>query len=111
MRNKSIENAGVPSLIESISKWHHDRNLVDGATDAHQFVKLTEEVGELAGNIARGKDISDDVGDIIVVLINHCERNDLSIYDCLLTAWMDIKDRKGKMIDGMFVKESDLRGD
>ena len=28
--------------------------------------------------------------------------------DCLETAWIDIKDRKGKMVDGIFVKEADL---
>jgi hypothetical protein len=28
--------------------------------------------------------------------------------ECLEVAYNDIKDRKGKMIDGVFVKESDL---
>ena len=28
--------------------------------------------------------------------------------DCVQAAWDDIKDRKGRMIDGVFVKESDL---
>lgn len=31
-----------------------------------------------------------------------------SLADCLLTAWMEIKDRKGRMVDGVFVKEADL---
>ena len=31
-----------------------------------------------------------------------------SLAECLLTAWMEIKDRKGRMVDGVFVKEADL---
>lgn len=106
--NTDCKNGGVPKLINLISDWHHDRGLIDGATDQTQFVKLLEEVGELAGNISRGKDISDDIGDIIVVLINIAERNGLSIEECLDVAYGDIKCRKGKQINGCFVKEADL---
>jgi len=95
-------------LLDNIAQWHHDRNLIDGATDQSQFVKLVEEFGELAGNISRGRDVSDDIGDIIVVLSNIAGRHNLTIEECLAAAWDDIKDRKGKMIDGIFVKESDL---
>ena len=56
----------------------------------------------------KGKDVADDIGDMIVVLINIAERNNLTIEDCLEQAWNDIKDRKGKMVDGIFVKEGDL---
>ena len=41
----------------------------------------------------------------MVVLINIAERNGLSLFDCLSHAYNDIKDRKGKMVDGVFVKE------
>ena len=92
-------------ITNKIAEWHHQRNLIDGSTDQAQFLKLIEEVGELAGNLARGKDISDDIGDIIVVLINIAERNHLTIEECMLVAYNDIKDRKGKMIDGVFIKE------
>ena len=50
------------------------------------------------------------IGDMIVVLINIAERNNITIEDCLEQAWNDIKDRKGKMIDGIFVKEGDYNG-
>ena len=45
---------------------------------------------------------------MIVVLINIAERNDLSLRECMEKAWEDIKDRKGRMVDGIFVKEDDL---
>ena len=44
---------------------------------------------------------------MIVVLINIAERNNLTLEECLESAWQDIKDRKGKMIDGIFIKEGD----
>ena len=42
---------------------------------------------------------------MMVVLINIAERNGFSLTDCLEVAYNDIKDRKGRMIDGVFVKE------
>ena len=97
----------VDILIESIAKWHHDRNLIEGSDDKSQFAKLIQEAGELSDNICKGNDISDDIGDMIVVLINIAERNNLSIQECLQQAWDDIKDRKGRMVDGVFVKGGD----
>ena len=98
----------MDELIKKVAQWHHDRNLIDGATDKDQLAKLIQEMGELSDNICKGKDVADDIGDMIVVLINIAERNGLTIEDCLEQAWNDIKDRKGKMIDGIFVKEGDL---
>jgi len=92
-------------LEENIVQWHHDRNLIEGATDKDQVCKLIQEVGELSDNVCKQKDIRDDIGDIIVVLINIAERNGLSLQECMQTAYDDIKDRKGKMVDGVFVKE------
>lgn len=95
-------------IIDKIIKWHHDRNLIKGSTDKDQFHKLIQECGELSDNLCKGRDIRDDIGDIMVVLINIAERNNLSIEECLNVAYDDIKDRKGMMVDGVFVKESDL---
>ena len=98
----------LEELILKVNAWHHARNLIQGSTDAAQYVKLSEESGELAGNIARGKDIRDDIGDMLVVLINIATRNGHTLQQCLEVAYNDIKDRKGKMVDGVFIKESDL---
>ena len=95
----------VSELINDIRDWHYDRNLIDGATDKDQVCKLIQEVGELSDNVCKGQDIRDDIGDIMVVLINIAERNDLTITECLQVAYDDIKDRKGMMVDGIFVKE------
>jgi NTP pyrophosphatase (non-canonical NTP hydrolase) len=92
-------------LIENIVQWHRDRNLIEGSTDKDQFCKLIQEAGELSDSICKQKDVADDIGDMIVVLINIATRNGLKLSDCLEKAWDDIKDRKGRMIDGIFVKE------
>lgn len=109
MLNNTIpRNVGTKTHVEMITQWHHDRNLIHGSTDKDQFCKLMQEAGELSDSICKGKDVSDDIGDMMVVLINIAERNGLTISSCLEKAWNDIKDRKGKMVDGVFVKEADL---
>lgn len=106
MNSLPVENSQVPMLISLIVGWHYERKLIENSTDLAQFAKLVSEVGELADNIAKGNDISDDIGDIIVVLINIAERNCLSIESCLGKAWEDIKDRTGTMSkSGVFVKD------
>jgi NTP pyrophosphatase (non-canonical NTP hydrolase) len=95
----------INELIEKTIEWHHDRNLIDGANDKDQFMKLIQECGELSDNICKQQDIRDDIGDIMVVLINIAERNGVTLEDCLAVAYDDIKDRKGKMVDGVFIKE------
>ena len=92
---------------ELIGQWHKDRNLIDGSTDKDQYMKLIKEAGELSDSLCKNKDIRDDIGDMMVVLINIMVRNKLTMKDCLEIAYNDIKDRKGKMIDGIFVKEGD----
>ena len=103
----TCETEWIITWIQRIKQWHHDRNLIEGATDKDQVCKLIQEVGELSDNVCKKRDIRDDIGDCIVVLINIAERNNLTLTECLEKAYDDIKDRKGRMIDGIFVKEGD----
>ena len=95
-------------FIDNVVQWHRDRNLIDGSTDKDQVLKLMQELGELSDSVCKGKDIKDDIGDMLVVMLNIATRNGVTLSECLARAWGDIKDRKGKMIDGIFVKEEDL---
>lgn len=135
--NTTHDNGHIAETITDITEWHYARNLIHGATDISQFDKLIEEMMELRMSIEPGIDaetakqrvteamqrvvdrdklkpakdrsnLRDDIGDINVVLINIAERNFITYADCLDQAYWDIKDRKGKMIDGVFVKEADL---
>ena len=101
------EGSDMITYAEQIKQWHYDRNLIVGSDDKTQFAKLIQEAGELSDNICKGKDIRDDIGDMMVVLINIAERNNITLTDCLKTAYNDIKHRKGRMVDGVFVKEAD----
>ena len=104
MRKNIMKELNYEDLI---AQWHKDRNLIEGSTDKDQYLKLIQEAGELSDSLCKGKDIRDDVGDMMVVLINIMVRNNLTMNECLSVAYNDIKDRKGKMIDGVFVKEGD----
>lgn len=75
-----------------------------------QFMKVTEELGELAEGINKDKpeQIKDSLGDVLVTLILLAEDLNLNLLDCLNSAWNEIKDRKGQVKDGSFVKEEDL---
>jgi NTP pyrophosphatase (non-canonical NTP hydrolase) len=98
----------IDTYIRRVSQWHRDRNLIEGSTDKDQVLKLMQELGELSDSVCKNEDIRDDIGDMLVVMINIIERNNLTMTDCLEKAWNDIKDRKGKMVDGIFVKENDV---
>ena len=76
----------MEELTKLIIKWHHDRNLIEGSSDKDQVLKLMQELGELSDSVCKGKDVKEE---------------------CLETAYNDIKDRKGRMVDGIFVKEGD----
>ena len=92
-------------LVKLIEQWHEDRNLIAGSTDKDQVLKLIQELGELSDSVCKEKDMKDDLGDMLVVMINIMKRNNITIEQCLQKAYDDIKDRKGKMVDGIFVKE------
>jgi len=91
-----------------IRQWAEDRNLIEGSDLKSQFVKLIEEAGELANAIAKKNDIefADAIGDMVVVLTIMAAQNGMMIEDCIDNAWQEIKDRKGKMVDGIFLKDA-----
>lgn len=97
------------SIFEQIRSWAHQRNLIDGATQHAQMLKLTEEVGELAAAIAKNKrgNMEEEIGDCVVVLTILAEQAGMNIEDCIVTAYNKIRHRKGKMINGTFIKEED----
>ena len=94
------------NLIDKVIQWHRDRNLIDGSDDKSQVLKLVQEVGELSDSVCKDECLLDDLGDILVVMINICERNHVDLKDCLSAAYDDIEHRTGRMVDGVFVKES-----
>lgn len=93
-----------------IRKWAKDRGL-DTAEPRNQLLKLAEEFGELCQAEAKGKgeaDIKDALGDMYVVMTIYAMQKELLIEDCIKDAYNEIKDRKGKMINGVFIKQEDM---
>ena len=93
-----------------VAQWARDRNLIGGSTPLLQITKLFEECEELwhalqDDDLDSLGEIIDAIGDIQVVLAVMCAQLGLNIDECREAAWEQIKDRKGKIIDGMFVKE------
>jgi hypothetical protein len=97
----------IDLLISLCGSWSNDRKIIENSTKLAQFAKLVSEVGELADNIAKGKDIKDDIGDCMVVLNNLALMSKTTLAECLYVAYVDIRDRKGYMNDsGIFIKET-----
>ena len=95
-------------LIHLISVWSMVRGIINNSTPLAQFAKLVSEVGELGDNIAKQRDVTDDIGDCLVVLNTLAIMNDTTLEECLKVAYNDIKDRKGHMNShGVFIKEGD----
>lgn len=92
-----------------IEQWAKDRNL-HTADPTKQTLKLGEEFGELCQGLAKNKTalVIDSIGDMFVVLTILSMQLGINIEDCAEIAYNEIKDRKGKMINGVFVKQSDL---
>ena len=103
----SQEVKPLGELVALIQNWAWDRNLIEGSTHNAQMLKLMEEVGELAGGVCKDKAdvIKDSIGDVFVVLTIIAAQMGWSIEECVQAAYAEIKDRKGRMIQGVFVKE------
>jgi NTP pyrophosphatase (non-canonical NTP hydrolase) len=96
--------------FESIRQWARDRDLIEGSTPAHQLCKLIEEIGELAEGISKKRldAVADGIGDSAVVLTILAAQHGMEIEQCIDLAWQQIRWRRGRMMDGIFVKETDL---
>lgn len=97
-------------LVELVEKWAKNKGL-DKADPSKQMLKVVEETGEVAAALARNDqdDLRDGIGDVAVTLIILALQSDMDIYECLNVAYDEIKDRTGKMVNGVFVKSSDLK--
>ena len=101
--------------FDLIRKWATEKGIYKKGDVATQFVKLSEEHGELAEAILK-EDVDgqiDAIGDMVVVLTNLAELinrenplwPNINIEVCVEAAWNQIKNRKGSMKNGTFVKE------
>ena len=98
----------LPSRFDLIRTWASDRGIYDQGNSHTQYVKLMEEAGELAEALLKrdAYEIKDAIGDMVVVLTNLAELEGMRIESCIESAYQEIANRKGKMENGTFVKQT-----
>ena len=116
-------------LITKVVAWANERNIIQGSSATKQLDKTSEEFNELQRALGqleilyalddRGLHVNDDLevaygdaidayGDILVTLIISAHMQGITLEHALNAAWLQIKDRRGELRNGKFVKESDL---
>nr|UWI36349.1 MAG: MazG-like family protein [Bacteriophage sp.] len=102
------------ALITAVNNWADKRNLKQ-ADPKIQWMRITEEVGEIRDVLLKPTKftepqaaLKDAIGDTLVTVIVLAYQLDLDVTECLGLAYEEIKNRKGKMVNGTFVKEEDL---
>lgn len=107
-------NNTFSDLITKINEWADERNLKQ-ADPKIQWMRVTEEVGEIRDVLLKPTKftepqaaLKDAIGDTLVTIIVLAHQLDLDVTECLSIAYEEIKNRKGKMVNGTFVKEEDL---
>ncbi len=95
----------MDNLVDNVWNWFEERDLHDYHM---QYIKMIEECGELAHELTRGNvdtpEVEDALGDIMVTVIGMCHHLNFDPKECLEMAYNEIKNRKGKVVDGSFVK-------
>lgn len=128
---KFNENLTFENLTRNVLDWATDKDLLHEENAEKQFLKFMEEVFEFRdewllcvheyNKCSYGEADNDpevielrhnmklEMGDIFVTLLILCDQLNLDPVDCLGRAYEKIKDRKGKTINGVFIKEGDLK--
>jgi NTP pyrophosphatase (non-canonical NTP hydrolase) len=94
-------------MKKKVLEWAEPKGLLNPQNAPQQFMKLVEEVGELSNAMLNRNEAEqiDALGDIQVVLIILAEQLGLDLELCLRCAYDEIKNRKGKTINGSFIKD------
>lgn len=98
------------SLFNCIREWANERGLYEKGDPKTQYIKLMEETGEIGRALLKEdtEEIIDGIGDAVVVLTNLAELVGVPIEECIQQAYNVISKRKGKMINGTFVKDTPI---
>jgi NTP pyrophosphatase (non-canonical NTP hydrolase) len=105
---EELRSSYQDNRFDLIRNWARVRGIYDDGNDMVQYVKLQEEAGELAQAILKDDqaEVIDAIGDMIVVLTNLAELRGVRVEHCIDSAYNEIANRKGKMKNGTFVKET-----
>jgi hypothetical protein len=114
-----MEEKQYEELQKLVIKWAEDRNIFEYSNPIKQLTKTQEELDETMDALVKFIDAKneteknqafleaiDGIGDMLVTIILLGKMINIDTVKALDTAYNVIKDRKGKMINGLFVKES-----
>jgi len=103
-----LNNPQLEINFDTIREWANERGIIKNGNANIQYIKLMEEAGELAEALLKKDkaEIKDAIGDMVVVLTNLASLNDFNIEECINSAYNEIANRTGKMINGTFVKDT-----
>ena len=111
-RHRMHEFMKYEKLQENVIQWAKDRNIFENSNAIKQISKTQEELYETLTalrELEQGKesilDVADGIGDMLVTIILLAKMVGLNSVDCLADAYEEIKNRKGKMVNGLFVKD------
>lgn len=111
-RHRMHEFMKYEKLQEKVIQWAKDRNIFENSNAIKQISKTQEELDETLDALKRLEqgeesilEVADGIGDMLVTIILLAKTVGLDSVDCLADAYDEIKERKGKMVDGLFVKE------
>lgn len=108
-------------LKELVQAWGEEKKITYAWNTDKQFMKFIEEVFEFKTEMDNYhfqtgtsknffyRQMKLEMGDILVTLIILSKQLNIDLVECLELAYNKIKDRKGKTVNGTFVKEEDLK--
>ena len=96
------------NIFDEIRTWAFNRGIYKSGDTKTQLIKLYEEVGELSEAVLKSDndEFIDAIGDAVVVLTNLAELGGVRIEDCIESAYNEIINRSGSMVNGTFVKQT-----
>jgi NTP pyrophosphatase (non-canonical NTP hydrolase) len=102
------KQVSLTNYFPLIRDWAQERGIYNKGNSHTQYVKLMEEAGELAEALLKNDkyEIKDAIGDMVVVLTNLAVLEGMQIENCIESAYNEIANRKGKMENGTFVKQT-----
>ena len=75
----------------------------------HQYDnELIIQLSKIASGLSKNKDTTENVNKAFSIVVNLAADCNCDFLECVSFAYNEIKDRKGKMVGGTFVKEEDL---
>lgn len=106
--NAMVDGVGDCYVVASIMCAQLGSSITLAREDRHTLAATSVVAfGMVCAAVARGQDEKalEALGDFVNILEAEARTEGINLLDAALSAWETIKDRKGRMVDGVFVRE------